>query len=461
MSMLKLEKLCIVTSALLLLLVSTLSEVHFAMPQRSSSNNNVNVIGITSTTTTSAPTSSPYNISGPVAMEWEQYFAGLGRKWGDSAMWVIQTSDGGYAIAGGRNYSPSQVVVAKANASGILEWSRKYDIGYKVAGFVQISDGGYVVGTGVTLLKIDSKGKAQWSRTYPQGGFRTSMVQTSDGGYALAGIAGWDSEVWLVKADFFGKLQWNRTYGERLDGVAQLIQTSDGGYAIAGSNNSYSGEGGDLWLLKTDTAGTLLWSKSYNEKVSGQVAKSVTQISDGGYVLADNTRSYLPMLIKTDSSGNVEWNRTYATGGEVNSVIATSDGGLAFVGRLSPPTGGPLCIWLVKADSSGNVELNQTYGNKKYREYGYMGQSVIETRDGSLAVAGAWTKSTWAVYYYLAKTQPILPPASPSPSPPSNQSPTAKPETILIIILIAVLIGTGLAILFRKGKRRKNRVSVC
>ena len=95
-----------------------------------------------------------------------------------------------------------------------------------------------------------------------------SVVQTSDGGYALAGYtcfygAG-GSDFWLVKTDSAGKMQWNKTYGGAgYDEAHSVVQTRDGGYALAGGTSSFGAGGYDFWLVKTDSAGNMQWNKPY------------------------------------------------------------------------------------------------------------------------------------------------------------------------------------------------------
>jgi hypothetical protein len=106
---------------------------------------------------------------------------------------------------------------------------------------------------------------------------------------------------------------WNGTYG----GASQefcysLVQTGDGGYAIAGNTNSYGAGAYDSWLVKTDSAGNMQWSKTYGGTYN-DYAYSVVQASDGGYAIASGTNSYgvgtpssyNAYLVKTDAFGQM------------------------------------------------------------------------------------------------------------------------------------------------------------
>jgi hypothetical protein len=239
----------------------------------------------------------------------EETYGGTNKDYAQSA---IATSDGGYAIAG---YTASfgagggDFWLVKTDSAGNEQWNRTYggigvDVGHSV---VQTSDGGYAI-AGETyygypdsvdfwLVKTDSAGNEQWNQTY--GGttddFGTSVVQTSDGGYAIAGRTnsyGVGNDFWLVKTDAAGNSQWNQTYGgTNYEEVHSVVQTSDGGYAIAGHTTSYGAGDYDVWLVKTDASGTVQWTQAYGGTGTDYWG-IVVETSDGGYAIAGITWSY-------------------------------------------------------------------------------------------------------------------------------------------------------------------------
>jgi hypothetical protein len=214
--------------------------------------------------------------------DWSQTYGGSGD---DYARSVVQTSDGGYALAG----------------------------------FTDSSGAG---GFDFYLVKTDSAGNMNWSQTY--GGIGDdeaySLIQTSDGGYALAGYTGSFGagfyDFYLVKTDSAGNTQWSKTYGGPGDDEAySLIQTSDGGYALAGWTDSSGGGGYRFYLVKTDSSGNMLWNKTYGAAGENE-AYSVIQTSDGGYALAGYTDSsgaggFDFYLVKTDSAGSSSSSGTF------------------------------------------------------------------------------------------------------------------------------------------------------
>jgi len=233
----------------------------------------------------------------------------------------------------------------------------------------QTVDGGYIVaGTtysfGVAwdfwLVKTDSNGSQQWNKTYGGANWdAASSVHQTDDGYIVAGttysIGAGGADFWLVKTDSAGNQQWNKTFGGTNDDMASSVQqTSDGGYIVAGTTYSSGASGWDFWLVKTDSAGNQQWNKTYGGTSTDQ-AWSVQQTSDGGYIAAGSTASFGAgfwdfWLLKTDSAGIQQWNKTYGRTGddEAYSVQQTSDGGYIAAGRTNSSGAGLLDFWLVK-----------------------------------------------------------------------------------------------------------------
>jgi len=246
-----------------------------------------------------------------------------------------------------------------------------------------------------------------WSETY--GGINAdgglALIQKSDGGYLLAGytrsFGAGKEDFWLVKIDLSGNAQWNCTYGGAESDIAfSVIETSDNGYAVAGYTGSFGAGGDDFWLIKTDSSGNMQWNKTIGG-AGDDYAFSLVETSDGGYTVAGYTRSYGAgkddfWLVNTDSSGRVEWNQTYGGWDDDGaiSLVLCSDGGYALVGMTESFGYGSDRddFWLVKTDSFGNMEWNHTYGGT-IREYGFC---LIQTSDGGYAIAG-YTYSISAV----------------------------------------------------------------
>jgi hypothetical protein len=127
---------------------------------------------------------------------------------------------------------------------------------------------------------------------------------------------------WLIKTNAKGEEEWNRTFGTlgSADGLGSLIQASDGGYTLVGTIGADDpATEGDAWLIKTDSEGNMLWNKTYggmpdcNGQASSDSGHRLVQASDGGYTILGETTFPVPSssfgevrdwLIKTDGAGN-------------------------------------------------------------------------------------------------------------------------------------------------------------
>ncbi|TFB09365.1 hypothetical protein E3V55_07690, partial [Candidatus Marinimicrobia bacterium MT.SAG.3] len=284
----------------------------------------------------------------------------------------------------------------------------------------QTFDGGYIItgeSAGVWLIKTDASGDTLWTRSFGGGGDAGySVQQTTDGGYIITGntipSGASSSDVWLIKTDASGDTLWTKTFGgTSYDEGRSVQQTTDGGYIITGVTLSYGAGYEDVWLIKTDASGDTLWTKTFGGS-GNEMGYSVQQTSDGGYIITGNTFSYgagydAVWLIKTDASGDALWTNTFrgASFAEGRSVQQTSDGGYIITGIYSPGAGN-YDLWLIKIDSLGNENWNKTFGGL-YDEIGY---SVQQTSDGGYIITGligspgAGNSDLW-----LIKTTPAFP----------------------------------------------------
>ena len=337
----------------------------------------------------------------------------------DDAESVVETSDGGFALAGG-SYSfgagSQDAWLIKTDSNGNVEFNKTYGgILFDTAeAVIETSDGGFALAgrsesfgglsKNAWLMKTDSNGNVEFQKTYNSGNIdiAVSVVETSDGGFALAGGTMSDTsknnDAWLIKTDSDGNVEFNRTYGgATFDTAMSMVETSDGGFALGGQTMSFDDTGdefvSDAWLIKTDSDGNEEFNRTYGGADSDS-AESIVETSDGGFALAGKTESFSGgfsdlWLIKTDSNGNEQFNKTY--GGPksdfARSMVETSDNGFALAGYTqSFSTGGSFDedAWLIKTDSDGNVEFNSTYGGTE--EDG--AKSVIKTSDSGFALAG-------------------------------------------------------------------------
>ena len=234
-----------------------------------------------------------------------------------------------------------------------------------------------------------------WNKTFAGHGYEKaySIRQTSDGGYIIAGetltIGNTNCGVWLVKTDAYGNMQWNKTFQRtKYHGGYYVQQTSDGDYLIAASTRSYDSIDSDLWLIKTDPTGNKQWDRTFGGTGNDEV-RSMQQTSDGGYILAGETYSdthgFEIWLIKIDYTGNKQWDRTFGgiNFGSVNSLEQISDSGYIIAGEKCYDYG-KCDFWLIKTDPAGNEQWNNTYGKQDING----AKSVQQTLDGGYIIAG-------------------------------------------------------------------------
>jgi PKD repeat protein len=286
----------------------------------------------------------------------------------------LQTSDGGYILVGTtRSYVTGSydLWLVKTDAKGIEQWNRTFggednDI---VSSFLQTSDGGYIIagqtesyGAGSDdfwLIKTDPEGTEQWNRTFGGDSFDwlRSFQQTFDGGYILGGatrsFGTGSSDFWLVKTDNNGIELWNRTFGGDDHDTAYFVQqTPDGGFILAGVTGLW--DSFDCWLVKTDTEGEEIWNRTFGHD-EDNIPRSILQTPDGGYIIAGETGSegpepYDAWLFRTDADGHEQWETTLGGPGRdvARFVLLSPDGDLVVAGDKDLHSEQRTDFWLAK-----------------------------------------------------------------------------------------------------------------
>lgn len=392
-----------------------------------------------------APSISALSQAPPI--QWQQNNDGIG---GGITYSVFETNDNGYIVCGytfspGSNNITQDAWVVKMNACGIIEWQKTYggssyenalcirqtsDGGYIFAGNTWSNDGDVTNNHGIAdawIVKLNSSGNIQWQKTY--GGSRIeevfSIEQTSDGGYILAGeTQSFDGDItffqggsdyWVLKLDNSGNLQWQKTYGgSRPDVGISVKQTNDGGYIIGGSiystDGDVTGNHGpeyDCWVIKITSSGSIQWERSLGG-YSIESLSAIRQTNDGGYIicaeaasndgdLTFNNGASDYWVVKLNSSGNIQWQRTYG-GSDFDypfDIYQTSDGGYIVGGAtasndgdvsgLHAPGNGVGDFWVVKLDATGNIVWQKVLGGSLDERL----FSLIQTKDGGYVMTGS------------------------------------------------------------------------
>jgi len=436
---------------------------------------------------------------GELQLEWQKFLPGI------SGTSVIQTSDGGYLALGvnasiqegdyGALFANREPILIKTDSSGNMIWTKTYhaeDGRLELSEIIETSDGGYALGgvrvvenvylnaeNKIILMKLDSQGNVQWDRlfigyndTYSDAGGPTSikgLIQTSDRGFVI--VTGYFhtmyiNEIWFVKTDAVGNLVLSKTIS---GGLISIVSASDGGFAII-SQVMGRGGGAKFRLIKIDSEGNTQWSNTYiqQDSISSRATCGIAT-RDGGYILGGYAiidKNY-GWLVKTDSQGNMLWNKTCSYKGyssSIQSILQTEDGGFFFVGEAVNQTkfgefdaNTQVFTWIVKTDNIGNIqgEAAIAMGNHFTTP-----TSVIQAKDGGYTFVGTWNESqppTSDQRFWLVK---IAPASIPTPSPATTPTPSPEPqqteqfEVILGVAIVAAVIVAGLGFLIYLIKRK-------
>ncbi|HZG00809.1 MAG TPA: hypothetical protein VEY71_07395, partial [Chitinophagales bacterium] len=220
----------------------------------------------------------------------------------------------------------------------------------------------------ILALSLSVCGNAQlvsidWQNCYGGSGVdaNATVRYTTDGGFLLIGrtesndsnVTGNHglSDVWATKLDSAGNLLWQRALGGTANDLGISVQETNTGYVIAGQTMSNDGDvngyhgGIDGWIVKLDLSGTLVWQKCLGG--SGyDILRSIRHTVDGGFIaagwsassdgdLTDNNGLNDYWLVKLDSAGAIEWQKSFGGTGndEAYNIDQTTDGGFVLAGR--------------------------------------------------------------------------------------------------------------------------------
>lgn len=329
---------------------------------------------------------------------------------------VQQTIDSGFVIVGETKSfgaGNTDVYLIRTDSNGDTLWTKTfggtfYDRGNSVQ---QTSDGGFIIvgetssfGAGnadVYLIRTNSNGDTLWIKTY--GGDDSdrgySIQKTSDDGFIIAGEtksfgAGY-YDAYLIRTNSNGDTLWTKTYGGTGDDHSYSIyQTNDSGFVVAGQKEAFSAidpDNIDAFLIRLNSNGDTLWTKTY-DATDYDVGYSVQQTNYGGFIITgsiydvDATTEDV-YLIHTNSNGDTIWTRTF--GGysmEAGSCVKqTLNGEFIISGYTWSIGAGFYDVYLIRVDTEGSTLWEQTYGGTEYDE----GNSIQQTSDGGFIIAGA------------------------------------------------------------------------
>lgn len=332
----------------------------------------------------------------------------------DEARGVVQTLDEGYVIAGSTgsfDLSHGHFMLIRTDAWGSVQWRKYYGTQFSssLRSMASASDGGFIM-AGITeslessyqilAIRTDVNGETLWARQF--GGenwdIANKVIALADGGFAIAGqtfsYGAGQGDAYLIRLDDSGDTLWTATFGgNAVDAAMSVAETADGGFILCGQTQS-SGEGqGDIWMIRVDFSGDLIWEKTYGGEEM-DVANAVVQTMDGGFAVAGSTRSSSVgeadfYLFKVNEDGQQQWVDKF--GGPLNDewlgLMEESDGDLVTIGysQTTEIGGGGEDIFIKRVSSDGwFANLQTTYGLGG-DERGYQ---AIRTADNGYAIVG-------------------------------------------------------------------------
>jgi len=304
-------------------------------------------------------------------------------------------------------------------------WTRTYGGDFHDRGVYiqQTLDNGFII-TGNTesfgagssdlyLIKVDEFGDSVWTRTYGGEGWETGtwVEQTYDGGYIVVGqttsFGSVEGDVYLIKTDTNGDTLWTKTYGgEELEGGVSAQQTDDGGLIIIGFTASYGAGSFDIYLIKTDIVGNTIWTKTYGGP-SYDLGSSVAITADGGYILSGYSHSEDPphnfcFLVRTDEEGDTLWTKSYEgfVGLMSTEIIHTIDDCYMILGAAEPVNEeDDIDYYLIKTDLMGDTIWTKKSGYQG-DDFGF---SLQQTSDNGFIICGK-IDTSFSDDMFIAKT---------------------------------------------------------
>lgn len=350
----------------------------------------------------------------PYVVSSQNFERAYGSIYEDNAQFVIPAFDGGYLMAGytlnatsspGNSYD---ILLVKTDSSGNTLWSKTIggtadDLSYWIE---QATDSTYLIcgntfdNTTNTLddfiIRIDLTGSIIFQKiyTFSHGERAFCIRQANDGGFVVAGetlIGGVDLQMNLFKTDTSGNIQWSKAFGDsEQESSTYVKQTNDNGYILCGVSR-FGLTWSSIYIVKTDSSGNLQWSKKYNTQpyLSRCDVSRVLETADGGFIVSGTTSANQPLksivLMKIDSTGSVLWQSLYSSGrGERNSDIIQDVNGYTLCGSTAT-TSGYDDLLIMNTDIAGNLLWNYSYGVEDSNTFA---SSMVKSNDGTFIIAG-------------------------------------------------------------------------
>ena len=299
------------------------------------------------------------------------------------------------------NWSPGTLLDDSTSLNPILQADTTVNL------LVEIADANGCIATDSVLITRDSTlcdtcaiNTASFQQTYGDTLLQRSLqiISTSDGGYMVSGLsripAPVNFEALLIKLNACYEVEWMNTYGgTQEDWTPTVIETFDGGFAAGGRTRGFGVLGSeDMYLIRTDSAGNLLWSRRLGG-TGNEYIRFIRQMPDSGFVLVGFSSSFGLglqdiLVIRTDQNGNTVWSRAYGTSlNEFPQAFdIASNGDFIVAGYQRPSSNAPQGweAFISRIDTTGNMLWYRTYKDTLLDSY----TAIDEMPNGDLVASG-------------------------------------------------------------------------
>jgi hypothetical protein len=299
----------------------------------------------------------------------------------------------------GGSYSDAFYSVKKSNDGGII-----------ATGFTNRASAGSPT---MVVVITDANGKVIKSKSY--GGSYYSqgfcVMPNADSGYLVTGYiqksTNADRDIYLVRINDSGDTLWTKTIGAKStdpydtvnDAAYSVIPAPDGGYFLTGSLNGYNQNGGKIFLMKVSATGDSLWTRTFGVGIGF----SLTNTQDGGVAIAGTLTEGATQdifLLKTDTAGTLLWSKAFIGNGYEYgaTMVETSDGGFGITGITDSKGSGYQDVYLIRTDAIGGIIWDKTYGGGDIDQ----GFGLIELGAGEFSITGL--SNTGGSFIFLNRT---------------------------------------------------------
>jgi hypothetical protein len=335
----------------------------------------------------------------------------------DVAKKIIATSDTGYLIIGSTSsfgHGSADVYIIKIDSIGNRQWSYVYGTSFIESGYSlrETFDGFIIVGFtnqnmnyDALIMKIDLNGQFLWQKIIGGGDwdFGFDIETTPDSGFIICGTtysySNGGSDIYAIKLDSIGNILWQKNYGGAVDESSKtIVRDYDNNYVIIGMTNTYGQGDNDFYIIKIDNDGDTSWTKTIGGNKFDE-GWSIDLATDSNYLIIGTTFSYPNdvsdtsgniLCIKAHKTGSILWQKTY--GGDDNEegrfINRLPDGNVMFGGITESFGQGGKDVIMYYVDSDGNFINGGTRGGTSDDE----GFSATIGRNSEYLVSGS-TKS--------------------------------------------------------------------